>query len=155
MDAVANFDSGLDEAILQLVIRTVVDPEREVVQHTLFLVPGEIFVRVRMRDQHDHLGYAARLRDHQELVRHLGRRDYLEPELVAIELQRRLHVGDPQHDLGEPFHAAHAATAVTIAARFVSRTRGGTEQPGAISSPRPPVSSMARRASASIFGGGP
>src|SRR5713226_4152779 len=110
-----------------------------------------------MRYQHDHLRHsvcpAARL---QELVRQLRRRDQHEAELVAVEAESRIHVLDPQHYLGQACaRPSHAAIAETIAARLMSLARGGTEQPGASSRPRPPVSATARRASASTSGGGP
>src|SRR5438046_1035762 len=124
-------------------------------QHPLLLVPREIIVRMRMRDQDDHLRDPAALGDHQELVGQLRWRHALEPEHVAVELQRRLHVGHPQYDLGESLDPAHAAIPVIISARLASRTRGGTEQPGATSKPRPPVSSTATRTSSSIFVAGP
>src|SRR5882672_5645430 len=110
---------------------------------------------MRMWDQHDHLGNPSRVGDHQEFIGQLGGRDDLQPELVAVELERRLHIGDPQHDLSEAFDFAHAAIAATIAARFASFARVGTEQPGARSRPRPPVSAIALRASAATSCGGP
>src|ERR1700682_2964717 len=109
-----------------------------------------------MRHQHDHLGHSeAALAGAQELVRELGWRHQLEAETVLIEMQRRGHVVDPQHDLRETRNAVHDAIADTIAARFASLARVGTEQPGASSKPRPPVSSTACRASASTSAGGP
>src|SRR6266851_4132438 len=132
MHTVPDLDANLDEPGLQRVVLVTAHAKRQVVERPF--LPLSVRRKVAVR---------------------LGRRDELEPELVAIELEGRLHVGDPQHDLGESFDSAHAATPVTIAARLVSRTRGGTEQPGAMSNPRPPVSSIALRASASILAGGP
>src|SRR4029077_1965591 len=113
--------------------------------------------RVGMRDQHYHLGYArAALAGAKELVRQLGQRDQLEAEPINVERQRRVHVVHPEDDLPQALHAArHAAGADTIAARLMSFARGGTEQPGASSNPRPLVSATARRASASTSSGGP
>src|SRR5450759_2633103 len=109
-----------------------------------------------MRNKHDHLGNSeGALTCAEELVRQLRRRDQDQAEYVAIEIQRRVHISHPEHDLGETGHPAHAASADTIAARLVSFARVGTEQPGASSSPRPPVSATARRASASTSEGGP
>src|SRR6266852_893122 len=110
-----------------------------------------------MRDQHDHLRHAVRARARaQELVWQLRRRYHLEPEQVAIEMERGLHVARPHDDLGEPgYGPAQVAIAAAIAARFASRVRGGTEQPGATSKPRPPVSPTTRRTSDSISDGGP
>src|SRR5437773_5531660 len=157
VDAVSHLDPALGEVSLQLVVALAFDPEREVVQGSLLLLSmaREIRVRVRVRHQHDQLWDATRLGDHQELVGHLWRRHQLEPEPVLVELERRLHIGDPKHDLGEAFDAAHAASADAKAAMFFSCTRGDTEHPGATISPRPPVSRTAARASSSIFGGGP
>src|ERR1700731_854469 len=110
-----------------------------------------------MWDENDHLGHAVRPASRlQKFVRQLRRREELEPELVAIEPKGRVHVLDPQHDLGKAGdRVRHAAIAETTAARLMSLARGGTEQPGASSRPRPPVSATARRASASTSGGGP
>src|SRR5438477_3173174 len=131
------------------------DAERQVMQDPLFLVSRKVVGPVGVRYQDDHLRDASGLGHHQELVRQLRGRHQLEAEPISIEIERGLHIGDPQDDLGQALHPAHAATAVAIASRFTSRTRGDTEQPGASSSPRPPVSSTAARASAAIFGGGP
>src|SRR2546430_17125754 len=155
MHAVADLHSILDESVLQLVVRLSVHPKRQVMEHPLLLVAREIVRLVRVRDQHDHLGDPTRFRHHQKLVWHLRGRHDLEPEAVAIELERRLHVGDPQHDLGQTFNTTHAATANITASRFASRTRGGTEHPGARSNPRPPVSRIARSASDLTFDAGP
>jgi len=65
------------------------------------------------------------------------------PKPIAIEMKRGVHVVDPQHDLGETGDPAHAAIAVTIAARFASLARVGTEQPGASSNATARVSSTA------------
>src|SRR6266540_6522742 len=152
-----DLDPGFDESGLELAVLPASNPERQVVQHPLLLLPmcRIVGVRIGVGDEHDHLGDSAGLGDHQELVGHLQRREQLEPEPVSIELHRPFDVGDPPHDLGETFDLAHAATAPAIAARCSSRTRGGTEHPGARSSPRPPVSETAARASASILAGGP
>src|SRR6266567_1025198 len=110
-----------------------------------------------VRYQHDHLRNSVRPRaGAQEFVRQLRRRHHLEPEQIPIEMERALHVAHPQNDLREPGdRPGHVAIAAAIAARFASRVRGGTEQPGATSRPRPPVSPTTRRTSASISGGGP
>src|SRR5712692_58560 len=110
-----------------------------------------------MRNQHDHLGHTMLTRGcSEELDRELDRRDDLQTEEVAVEVERGVHIADPQHDLGEPGDdAAHAATAEIIAARFASLVCGETEHPGASSSPRPSVAAIARRASASTSPGGP
>ena len=126
-------------------------------QDSLRLLARELRRPVRVWHEHDHLrhpiGPGGRF---QELTGKLWRRDDLEPELVALEVQRLLDVMHPKHDLGQPNDdAAHAVTAETIAARLMSLARGGTEQPGASSKPRPPVSATARRASASTSSGGP
>src|ERR1700681_1588372 len=110
-----------------------------------------------MRNQYDHLRHTVTsVRRLEELVRQLRRRNWLPPAKVAIEAEGRILVVHPEHDLGEARDAAaHAATALTIAARLMSLARGGTEQPGASNRPRPPVSATALRASASTSDGGP
>src|SRR3989442_7023504 len=155
MHAGADFHPILDESVLQLAVRLPVHPKRQVMEHPLLLVAREIVRLVRVRYEHDHLGNPTRFRHHQELVGQLRWRHYLEPKAIAIELERSLHVGDPQHDLGEPFDFAHAATGDVIASRFASRTRGGIEQPGASNKPRPPVTLIALSASNLIFAAGP
>src|SRR5690242_5645188 len=151
--AVTHLHPLLEEGRLERVVLAMIDAEREVVQRPLLLLAMRRKVGVRMRvwDEHDHFRNPAGRRHPQEFVGQRWGRDDLHPEHVAIELQRRLHVGDPQHDLRQTFDSAHAA----IASRFKSRTRGGTEQPGASNKPRPPVSSAARSASALTFDGGP
>src|SRR2546428_5712830 len=155
MHAVADLHPILDESVLQLAVRLPVDPKRQVMEHPLLFVAREIVRLVRVRDEHDHLRNPTGFRHHQELVGELRWRHDLEPKAIAVELQRRLHVGDPQHDLGETFDFAHAARGDVIASRWASRTRGGTEHPGARSNPRPPVSRIARSASVLIFAAGP
>src|SRR5690348_9590924 len=123
--------------------------------HLFLLMRREVVVRIRVRDQNDQLWDAVGFSHAKKFVGHLRRRDQLEAEVLSIERERYLDVGRPQDDLGDALYVTHAATAEIIAARLVSRTRGGTEQPGASTSPRPPVSSTARRASSSIRGGGP
>src|ERR1700687_6056225 len=109
-----------------------------------------------MWHQHDHLGHSrGTFARAKELVREFLRGDQLESEHVPVKAQSRVDVLHPQHDLRETRDAAHAAMAVSIAARWTSWSRGVTENPGASSSPRPPVSATARRASVSTSGGGP
>src|SRR4029077_7286648 len=110
-----------------------------------------------MGHEHDHLrpSFVA-IPSAKELVGQCRRRDELQAEQVTIEMHRRIHVPHPEHDLREAGdRTAHAATASPIATRLMSRTRGGTEQPGASSKPRPPVSAIARLASAWTSDGGP
>src|SRR5229473_5721740 len=107
--------------------------------------------------EHDHLRHSIpAVTGAQELVRQRRRRNELESEQVPIEMQRRVHVAHPEDDLRQAGDGSpQAATASPIATRLMSRTRGGTEQPGASRRPRPPVSAIARRASACTSDGGP
>src|SRR5260370_7667928 len=94
-----------------------------------------------MRNEHDRLRHSRAARaGAKELVRQLRRRDQLEAETVTVKMQRRLHVMHPEDDLRQALHApGHAARAATIAARFMSFARVGTEHPGPSSTPRPPL----------------
>src|SRR5260370_20168065 len=126
-------------------------------QDSLRLLSEKLVRRVWMRNEHDRLRHSRVARaGAKELVRQLRRRAKLESEPVTVKMQRRLHVIHQEDDLRQALHApGHAARAATIAARFMSFARVGTEHPGASSNPRPPVSATARRASASTSRGGP
>src|SRR5213082_1369307 len=76
-------------------------------------------------------------------------------EIVSGDWSSDVCSSDLQHDLGQTLNTTHAATANITASRLASRTRGGTEHPGASSNPRPPVSRIARWASVLIFDAGP
>jgi len=156
MHARAHLDAGSTEALPKLFKLRRLDSKRQVVKDTFRLLARELRRAIWVRHQHDHLrhpiGAGARF---QELVRQLRWRDDLEPEQVTVEMQGRLQVPHPKHDLGKAGDHYHAATADTIAARFTSFARVGTEHPGASSNPRPPVSAIARLASASTSAGGP
>src|SRR5437762_9878634 len=57
-----------------------------------------LFRSVRMRDQHDHLRHSVRTGPcAKELVRQLRRRYHLQPEQIAVEMERGLHVAHPQN----------------------------------------------------------
>src|SRR5260370_10001796 len=157
MDPRALLQTFGSEAILQVLIRRLFDSKREVMKHTLGLLARKLGGAEWMRDEHDHLGHSiTAIPGAQELVGQARRRNHLETEEVAVEMQGRVHVAHPEHDLGETGdRTLQAATASLIATRLISRTRGATDQPGATSSPRPPVSAIARFPSACTSAGGP
>src|SRR5438445_867129 len=157
MDSGAHLESFGGEPLPELVVRLCLDSKREVVEHPLGLLARERRRRVGMGHEHDHLRHSLiTLPGTEEFVGQCRRRDDLQPEQVPIEMQRRIHVAHPEHDLRETGDCpTQAATASPIATRLMSRTRGGTEQPGASSRPRPPVSAIARLASAWTSDGGP
>src|SRR5207245_3529271 len=144
-------------SIPELVVRRCRGSKSEVMERALVLLARERRGRVGMGHEHDHLRHSfITLPGTQELVGQLRRRDDLQPEQVSVEMKRFIHVAHPEHDLRETGDCpTQAATASPIATRLMSRTRGGTEQPGASSRPRPPVSAIARLASAWTSDGGP
>src|ERR1700716_223820 len=135
--AAAHLQPGGAAAALEVVVAGPADVEGQVVQRPKGLLSGKATGGLWVRHEHDHLGHRALARAcSQEAVWQLGRRDHLEAEEVAVEGERTIHVVCPQHDLSQVEHRpAHAAAASIISARFDSLARGGTEQPGARSSP--------------------
>src|SRR5450631_3787921 len=157
MDARPRLDTRGDQALTQPGGVGRLDPKRQVMKHSLGFLAGKLHRWFWVRHEHDHLRHPVRASPcPQKFVWELGWRNNLEPEQIAIEMQGPLHIAHPQHDLRETRNEpAHAATADAMAARLTSLARVGTEQPGASNRPRPSVSAIARRASASTSAGGP
>src|SRR5207248_2548209 len=134
-----HLESGFAAAPLEVVVLGRAQVEGQVVEHALRLLPREGAVGFGMGNQHDHLGNRPLARPRpQELVAQLGRADHRQPKQVSVEAERAVEVAHPQHDLGQVAGGrGYAASAMAL--RCASRARGGTEQPGATSTPTPPV----------------
>src|SRR5467141_552200 len=107
------FNDFAPETVLKIVIRRRLDAKRHVVKNAPRLLARELRRSRGMRHQHDHLRHTvASLPRAKEFVRQLRQRDDLEPEQVPIEMERGIHVANPQHDLCETGDSStHAATA--------------------------------------------